>query len=88
MRFASEHEYTIFKILRWSRAPEIKLLGLIYSLRYSNYLESALLFKSYAGINETIISVSFKKNYKSFIDDINKYMETGGTFSHASINQE
>lgn len=46
MRFASEHEYTIFKIRRWSRAPEIKPLGQIYSLWHSNYLESVLLFKS------------------------------------------
>lgn len=44
--------------------------------------------QEFANINETVISVSFKKIYKSFIGDINKYIGTGATFSHASINQE
>lgn len=76
MRFASEHEHIIFKIRRWSRAPEIKPLGQISSPRHSDYLESVLLFQSYAGVDETIICLSlwflfFFFYFKSFIEDIN-----------------
>lgn len=59
MRFISEHKHTIFKIRRWSGAPEIKALGQISSPRHSDYLESVLLLQNYAGVNKTIISLSF-----------------------------
>lgn len=86
MKFALEHEYTIFKIWRWSRAPEIEPLGQVSSSRHSDYVESVLLLQSYTGVNETIVCLFVC--FKSFIENMNQYKGSGATFSNASINQE
>lgn len=86
MRFALEHEHIIFKIWRWSWAPEIKPLGQISSSRHSDYLESVLLLQSYTGANETIVCLFVY--LKFLLENINQYKGSGATFSDASINQE
>lgn len=55
MRFASEHEQIPFKIGRWNRALQIKLLGEISSLMCLVNDRTVCLFQSYFGVNETVI---------------------------------